>query len=288
MTRDASTSARARGALTAALKTVLGDVEGARFVAGTHTKIFDDNLLGSLSEAQRGKLRAELEGGAGGELQATSTGKRPAHAPYSSATLAINAFGPWLGREGELRIAGLAGFEGPLAIESKQQIAHGGGVANLDVLLRGPDLVVGVESKLTETLAPHHPVSWRDPYWSAEMATLLDDRWRAAFEDSLHGRWQPSHLGVEQLIKHALAIRSRFPDPTRRHLVYVFWEPEDGDAFGEVRAHREEVAQLAARLVGADPCFHPLTYAALLEEWEGIADPRHLEELRARYAVSIG
>lgn len=101
-------------------------------------------------------------------------------------------------------------------------------------------------------------------------------------------RWQPSHLNVEQLVKHALAIRSRFPDPARRHLVYVYWEPDDGDAIAEVRAHQEQVAELVLRLGDADPGFHHLTYAELLEEWDGIADPRHLEELRTRYAVTIG
>lgn len=186
MARRPSAATRAQRALVEQLKTVLGDEDGARFIAGSHTKCFDDNLLSVLTDEQRGRLKEELADGAGGELLATSTGKRPAHAPYSSATLALNAFGPWFGREGELRVAGLAGFEPPLAIESKQQIAHGGGVANLDLLLRGGGLVVGIESKLTKTLASHEPTPWRKPYHGPEMPTLLDEPWRAVFEDSLH------------------------------------------------------------------------------------------------------
>jgi hypothetical protein len=285
---SATAKAKAWSALTEGLRPTLPADVAEGFVGGTHTAEFADNLVPALRPDQRDRLQAQLAAGSGGELLPTRTGKVKAHAPYSSATLAINAFGPWLDREDELRVAGLGGFTEPLEIESKQQIAHGGGVANLDVLLRGPDLVVGVESKLTETLSPHDPVTWREPYWSDEMPTLLDAPWCAVFEDSLHARWQPSRLGVEQLIKHALAIRSNFPDPTRRHLVYVYWEPSDGAAVEEVVAHRGEVADLAARLTGADPGFHHLTYAQLLEEWEGIADPRHLAELRARYAVSLG
>jgi hypothetical protein len=102
-------------------------------------------------------LRAQLEAGAGGELRESKSGKRPAHAPYSSAALAINAFGGWRGQEQELRVAGLGSLDTELTIESRQQINHGGGTANLDVMLRDDGVVVGVESKLTEPLRVHDP-----------------------------------------------------------------------------------------------------------------------------------
>lgn len=135
-----------------------------RFVGGTHTQRLEDNLVPSLTRAQVTELRAQLAAGDGGELRPNATGKRTAHAPYSSAALALNAFGPWLGGESLLSIAGLTGFSEPLRIEAKLQISNGGGKANLDVLLRGPGKrVIAVESKLTETLDPHAPTKWRPP-----------------------------------------------------------------------------------------------------------------------------
>ena len=260
-----------------------------RFVGGTHTQRFEDNLLSSFSVDRVRSLRTQLDGGAGGELRPTSSGKRPAHAPYSSATLAVNAFGGWLGHETELKIAGLADFATAISLEHKLRIAHGGGEANLDCAVSSPELLVGVESKLTEYLAPHEPVRWRAPYQQPEMARLLDDGWRNVFEASLSRAWTPVHLGVEQLIKHALALNSH---ASRRatHLVYVFWEPSNGSEHPEVLQHRTEVAELAAKAAGAQPSFHPLTYEELFAEWTAIrpdADWRteHIGQLRDRYSA---
>jgi hypothetical protein len=174
----------------------LTDDVAARFVGGTHTRRFADNLLPGLSQRQIATLREQLEQGAGGELRVRESGKRPAHAPYSSAALAINAFGSWLGREAELRVAGLGGFSRPLEIESRQQIDHGGGTANLDVLLRTVgETIVGVESKLTEPLRAHDPVKWRAPYHDPKMKTILSNGWNEVFAASLGGTWQPKCLG---------------------------------------------------------------------------------------------
>jgi hypothetical protein len=158
----ATSEARAKVALSNALRRALSDGVSAHFVGGTHTRRFADNLLPSLSQQQVATLREQLEAGAGGELRPSKSGKRPAHAPYSSAALAINAFGSWLGRESELRVAGLGGFNAQLEIESRQHIKHGGGTANLDVLLRNDAVVVGIESKLTEPLRPHSQRSVAD------------------------------------------------------------------------------------------------------------------------------
>ncbi len=222
-------------------------------------------------------------------MRPTSSGKRPAHAPYSSATLAANAFGGWLGHETELTIAGLADFTTGISLEHKLKIAHGGGEANLDCALSSPEALVGIESKLTEYLAPHEPVSWRMPYQHPEMARLLDDGWRSVFEASLSRTWRPVHLGVEQLVKHALALNSH-ASGRATHLVYVFWEPTNGSEHPEVRQHRTEVAELATKVAGAQPSFHPVTYEELFAEWTAIrpdADWRteHIAQLRDRYSA---
>jgi len=231
-----------------------------------------DNMLPGLTQAQIAALRAQLALGAGGELRPTKTGKRPAHAPYSSAALALNAFGRWLGAEPQLRVAGLGGFAEPLEVESRQQINFGGGTANLDVLLRAPGVVVGVESKLTETLSAHEPVPWRPVYGNPEMEELLDGGWAAVFAASRAGSWQPKHLGIEQLVKHALALVSRFAD-RERHIVYVWWEPANAQEIPELAAHQREVAELQDRLGEASPRLHALTYTELFAEWERFEVP---------------
>jgi hypothetical protein len=289
MVAASSSRAGAQAALTAALKATLDPATVVRFLGATHTRRFADNLLPGLSQSQIAALRAQLALGAGGELWPTKTGKRPAHAPYSSAALALNAFGRWLGAEQKLQVGSLGGFAEPLEIESRQQINFGGGTANLDVLLRAPGLVVGVESKLTETLSAHEPVRWRPAYASRQMAELLDGSWSGVFAASRAGSWQPKHLGIEQLIKHTLALASRFAD-CERHLVYVWWEPLNAEEIPELAAHRRELAELRDRLGEASPRLHALTYTELFAEWEQLNVPwipDHLAQLHARYAVSI-
>jgi hypothetical protein len=286
----ATLSTRAQHQLGERLRTMLMPEVVDRFVGGTHTQRFADNLLPTFTQHQISTLRAQLADGSGGELVATRTGKRPAHAPYSSAALAVNAFGAWLGSESLLTIAGLSGFDRPLRVEAKIQIDHGGGLANLDVLLSSPGRVVGVESKLTEALSTHKPVPWKRPYTTAEMAGLLSGGWADLLRLSLAGEQQPVHLHVEQLIKHALALNSHYRE-LERHLMYCYWEPGNGHDHDEVGVHRKDIAD-CLRIIGrSPPTLHALPYAELLAEWEALADPpwaaAHVRTLRERYALAL-
>jgi hypothetical protein len=274
-------------ALAARLRSLLPPEVVDRFVGGTHTQRFEDSLLPCFSAERVRVIRSQLERGAGGELRPTSSGKRPAHAPYSSAALAANAFGGWIDHETEFRLAGLEGFDVPVSLEHKLKIAHGGGEANLDCAISSPDSLVGVESKLTEYLAPHESVPWRTPYQQPEMAELLDGGWRAVFEASITSTWTPLQLGVEQLIKHALALNSH-ANGRAPHLVYVFWEPENGDDHQEVVQHRAEIDELASKVVGTHPMFHACSYAELFAEWASLQPDGWRNELvgqlQARYS----
>jgi hypothetical protein len=280
----------AKDALSDRLKATLTPEIVDRFVGGTHTQRFTDNLFPTFTAAQLATLTEQVRAGSGGELTPSPSGKRPAHAPYSSAALAVNAFGRWLGAEPLLRVAGLGGFNEPLRVEAKAKIAYRGGTANLDVQLHAPGRVVGVESKLTETLDAHKPMAWRAPYKTREMRALLDERWGALLEESLAGRWWPGRLGIEQLIKHALALNSIYAR-SERHLVYCYWEPNDGAKVPEVAEHRDNLEELRTRLVGADPAFHALRYADLFDEWEGLPAPawvtEHVGLLRQRYTLRL-
>jgi hypothetical protein len=122
------------------------------------------------------------------------------------------------------------------------------------------------------------------------MAELLSGRWRKALEDSLARRWTPSYLGLEQLLKHALALKSR-ADRREMHLVYCYWEPTNGGDLDEVVGHREEVAALVDRVGDAAPLLHATSYADLFEEWSKLSGPdwvdQHVQQLQARYVLPI-
>lgn len=106
-------------------------------------------------------------------------------------------------------------------------------------------------------------------------------------------RADPSALAVTGLGGFtALRLEERLLIPPGggcpNHLVLLYWEPADGDGLPEVRQHREEVAELRARLGDeASPRFHAVSYAALLRDWEA-SRPGHVAALRARYDVPAG
>jgi hypothetical protein len=278
-------------ALTARLRDLVGPARAERFVGGSHTRRFADNLLPTFPTWQVDELSTQLRAGGGSELTPNMSEKRRAHAPYSSAALAFNAFGRWLGSESALALAGLSGFTDRLRVEAKKPILHGGGIANLDVLLASSERVVGVESKLAEHSEPHDPTAWKQPYLEPRMRVLLDIKWGSLLEDSIAGRWQPRRLGAEQLIKHVLGLRSQHPEAPV-HLGYIFWEPANADDHEWVREHRAEVAELQERVAGSEIPLHAMSYSTLLQEWETLADPpcwlrEHLEALRDRYSVPV-
>ena len=275
----------AQRALVERLQGTLSPAAAEHLIDGTHTRRLADNLLSGFSTGQIAKLREQLGQGSGNELRLWPSGKRTAHAAYSSAALALNTFGRWLEQPASLHICGLDDFT-ELSVEAKLQIDHGGGLANLDVLLADETRVVGIESKLTETLEEHSPTEWKAVYEGRAMQTILSGAWQDVFEDSRSRVLAPKYLDIEQLIKHALSLNSQFPE-RERHLIYCYWEPANGADVEIVRKHRGEVAELEKRLEGADPAFHAVAHSTVLATWRDLTAPHwvlgHVESLEQRY-----
>ena len=260
---------------------------GALHPAGTHALHFADALVPTLAADDVAWADAQLAARAKGELRPAAGGTVQAHAAWSSTALVCSAFAPWHRDPSALPVAGLGGFDA-LRLEERLHIPHGGGTPNLDVALPAADRFVGVESKLTEHLAPLRARAWPPAYRRPAMAAELDGGWAAVFADLLEGRWAPRFLDAAQLVRHALSLRPLRAGSAEQHLVLLFWEPADGDELPEVREHRAEVAELLARL-GDDavPRLHALSYAELLATWAPLR-PDHVAALRARYEVAAG
>jgi hypothetical protein len=123
------------------------------------------------------------------------------------------------------------------------------------------------------------------------MASLLDDGWRLVLDSSLSREWVPAHLGIEQLIKHALALSTHAQDRAT-YLVYCYWEPQNAADVPEALAHRRELTELHQRVGDSRPRLRTLTYDGLLEEWSTLASPPawivdHVRQLHDRYDLEI-
>ncbi|MFZ1662875.1 MAG: hypothetical protein WAT77_13030 [Paracoccaceae bacterium] len=227
-------------------------------------------------------FEADLTAGDGNEL---ATKFRAVH---SSSALAVNCFAPFRRRIEELVMP----FGGPfheLQFERKCPTGlRGGKSPNLDVLLSGPNGVIGIESKLTEYLGKH-----RANFSPAYAAQIRDERREQGyFLEMLRLVEEPDSyvwLDAAQLIKHAFGLAHTFRD-RKVTLLYLFWEPTDPTchrAFGE---HRDEIARFAQRVAGSTPAFLAMSYAQLWSGWRPnqtawLTD--HLSELSNRYSIHL-
>lgn len=239
-----------------------------------------DNLVAGVDLAD---IEADFRQGDGNELE----GKfRAAH---SSSALAANTFGPFRKMPHDLRLSGQTKF-GALQFERKCHHGLAGRRApNLDLVAEGAAGVIGVESKCLEYLSPH-----RAEFADAYDAGILDERrngpWFAHMQTLRSAPGLYRWLDAAQLVKHAFGLAHTFPR-RRVHLLYLFWEPRNADAYAHFRDHRAEAERFSAAVAGGAPSFAFMSYAELWREWQQNAGPEwltpHVARLRLRYDVEL-
>lgn len=244
----------------------------------------DDLFLPGLPEA---RLRAALNASPGSELR---RGKFAS--PDSSSALAVNAFGWFLDRPGNL--PPLAAGLGPtrsVTIEAEMRFPWAGGThAWLDVALETDRWLIGVESKRYEPFRPAKSSDFSSAY----------DRpvWGEAMQG--HDRLRRTHAGgarrfaaldMVQLVKHGYGLRTEAERRGKRALlVYLYAEPahfSNGRVIDPARitAHRADVALYAESVAGDEVAFAALTWRDLLDSWASrpeLAD--HAASVAARFA----
>jgi len=244
---------------------------------GYATRLEDVLLPG----VEREDFEVDLDDGAGKELESKFL------APHSSSQLAVNAFAPFRRRLTDLQIAGRRiwtslCFEGKCALWPDYR----GTPAHLDLLLRGPGGVLGIEFKCTEYFA-HKPAMFAQSYH----VRIDDDRrrgvWFRELERLSAAPHTYCHLDAAQLVKHAFGLGHVYPTGNVT-LLYLYWEPANGDALSEIVTHRREIADFTRRVAGDRISFASLSYLDLWRDWSsfGIAwVEAHAAQLARRYRV---
>ena len=283
--------ARTRAELTArparALASRLREL-GPELTGDGYASAFGDVLLSSFPDELRDAIRQDLSGKGGAELLPRGDAQPKFHAAHSSACLAANVFGPWLLEHDGIPFAGDA-FTGEAHLEVERTTGLRGTPPTLDCLVEGPERVLAVESKCTETFDAHQ-ASFA-PGYAAAVASLADATWRAEFERLVEDPRRYRFLDAAQLVKHYLGLRHAYRDERAVTLAYLYWEPADADGVAACRIHRAEVRELG-RCVRASPVrFVPMSYRDLWEDWAKPDRPdwlrRHVAALRQRYDVAI-
>lgn len=253
-------------------------------VAASDTNPIDDrgywtspemNLVPGVTLAS---VEADLQRGDGNELRAKFA------AIHSSCALAVNSFGIFKDQPENLQLFGRHGAD-VVEFEKQLKIFRGGRPPNIDVWIERDEEIVAVESKFLEYLTPKIP-SFSKAY--DRLQPTSENAWWQAYEEAKCGKSQ--HLDRAQIIKHYFGLNafSAKGDTRRITLLYLFWEPLNGEDIPECIKHREELSAFANSVKNARICFDWMSYNQLWEEWTMVpALTVHSRNLVSRYQVHL-
>jgi len=209
----------------------------------------------------------------------------------SSAALAVNAFGWFIERAGDLpAFPGLADLDWPaVRVDVERQMRfpwRGGRHPWLDASVETCGHVIGMESKRFEPFRDAKTVNLSDAYdrdvWGNQMTPFT------AMRDRLHaGDSDYHHLDAAQLVKHAFGLvtegRRLGKAPV---LFYLYAEPTHrGSALVRgtaIERHRAEIADFASAVAGAEVRFATCSWREWLAGWTSDAR-EHGDALIARF-----
>lgn len=230
----------------------------------------EHNLIGSISPARWAMIKAQLEGGDGGELNVGRDGARPKFcSAFLSCALAVNTFGPLVDTPA-LPIPGVGPLMPPARFEAQRTAGTRGYKPNLDVVFEPPDEDwVYFESKCLEYLRPHN-TGFSSAYLRQADGLLAPRTARIYAElfDDLQQHGGYRLLAVAQLPKHFLAARLAAADSRQVALVYLYWEPLDAADHPVFALHRAEAKRLARELEDGRVTLRPISYPELWEAWD--------------------
>ena len=229
-------------------------------------------------------------------------GRRKFDHPESSAALAVNAFGFFLPRAGDL--PALPGCERSgwparsLSVETTVRFPwRGGRHPVLDCLVATGSALIGVESKRYEPFRERNAVRFSSAYWRDVWGSRM-----AGYEsvrDALRRNpRQYAHLDAAQLVKHAFALRTEVHRQGPHHrlrpaLLYVYAEPEvwvrsGRPVGGDAKAgHAAEIAAFGRCVAGDEVSFIACSYRRLLDTWSSAPDTSiraHAHAVKERFS----
>lgn len=208
--------------------------------------------------------------------------------PESSAALAVNTFGWFIERPGDLpAFPGLDDLDWPaIRVEVERQMRfpwRGGRHPWLDAAVETGEALIGIESKRFEPFRDSKTIALSEAYdrdvWGPGMEAYerMRDQLRAGVEPFVH-------LDAAQLVKHAFGLVSEGRRLGKRPvLVYLYAEPSmrgrNVIPTTALTRHREEITRFTRQVEGAAVRFQACDYSTWLSGWshEAAAHAKRIE-----------
>ena len=245
-----------------------------------------DNLISSVDSWNQ--IKKELEKGQGNELKPDRFGNIPFNAVHSSSALCVNNFGLLKMRLTEFTFLNYSDFN---EATFEKKLPTGISTPNLDFYLENEKVLIGIESKFTETLKKKLPNKDGnlEKYLNRKKLEYLPKSFQKVIEKYITST-ERIHLDVAQLIKHSIGLinaslkKDNNPNPV---LVYIYWLPENWVHFEMFKQHNIEINEFN-NSINEYIDFIPMSY---LEFWNHYgAEPIFKEsicEMRKRYELKI-
>lgn len=247
-------------------------ISGGFIKEGYFNNVEDNLLLKKYKET----VLPDFKDGSGNELESKI------FAAHSSAMLAVNNFGYFKDNIKLLSILGQNDFDS-LVFEAKCSTGLQGTPPNLDVLIKSDNTIIGIESKMLETLGEDNP-KFADSYFNHNFKNA-EKIWIDVMKKYRNAN--KMYFNVAQIIKHYLGLTNCYSDKEIK-LLYIFWEPINWNDFKEYREHREEIEEFSDMVSKSKVDFAYMSYSELWNEWSQIPETsEYVKYLRDRYELSI-
>ena len=274
-------------------KDLISKLVAKRGTTNRYCDSLDDCLVKGIT---RNLFENDLAGGNGSELKERSKAPAKFKSVGSSCALAVNSFAFWK-KQGKINGLQLLGHKNFTELKFEGKVPNGfrGANPNLDVMIKGGDVRIGIESKFLE------PISGKKQSFS-EVYKLIkgndsrrNTKWYEVMDGINRKKYHFSHLDAAQLIKHAYGLCYNNQNSNsncngsrdKNILLYVYWKPRQTMAV--YQTHDREL-EIFKNLVKGDKFldFKAMTYDELWRQWrnlqvDGIAD--HCSRLEEWYGI---
>lgn len=251
-----------------------------------YVKAIEHNLIDGVT---RDDFSDDLAGMGGGPLRAIGGTPDEVCAAHSSLALCVNTFAPFRRTPSHLSLLGRDGFDCTRFCK-RLRTGMGEDAHPLSFFAMRADEIVAVEASFEETLKPKR-ASFTESMAGA-VEELAEGPWLSMYRSLSRAPGRFRLLDAATLVRQYFGLkRSLRDEPSKKALLYLFWEPRNWNRIEEFSQHRFEVVSFAIGVAGGDVGFEAMSFEELWSYWEReSAWPgarAHVSALRARYDFEI-